>query len=253
MGQAYNVSTVQKAIDILELFKKNHKLSFTDIQENLGYNKSTLFRFLYTLEQNKFLFKDKHGKYELGINIFILGNQISKVSKLEKVSSTYLKQLAETTRLTVHLGTIDGLDVIIIGKYQPSNSTIIMVSRIGSTIPAHCTGQGKVLLAFSSRDKVEKIINTHGLRRYTPNTITTVYELFEELQQIKDHGYAIDNAEHEKHIHCIALPIFNESEKLVAAVSITGLEMDFREEETVKKHVYLIENTINKIKHTLII
>lgn len=244
----YKVSTIQKGINILNLFKVNQKLSFTDIQKKLSYNKSTLFRILYTLEQNKYLARDKHGRYELGLDIYILGNQISKVNKLEKASDSYLKKLAETTHLTAHLGILDGLDVVIIGKYNPSNSSINMVSRIGSSVPAHCTGQGKVLLAFSVQEKVEKIIDSQGLRRYTPNTIATFNELLKELEKIRERGYAIDNAEHEKHIHCIAFPILNESDELVAAISITGLEMNFAEEEAMERYIHLLQNTRDNIR-----
>lgn len=248
MIDQYKVLTIQKGIDVLNLFKINQKLSFTDIQKKTHYNKSTLFRILYTLEQNKYIDKDKHGRYELGLDIYILGNQISKMSKLEKASSSSLKKLAENTCLTAHLGILDDTDIIIIGKYNPPNSSINMVSRIGSTVPAHCTGQGKVLLAFSSHEKVKKIIDSHGLRFYTPNTFTTVDNLFQELQKIREQGYAIDNAEHEKHIHCIAFPILNESDELVAAISITGLEMNFVENESVMRYVYLLQNTRDKIR-----
>jgi len=248
MASKYNVSTIQKGIDLLNLFKKSSKLSFTDIQKKLNFNKSTVFRILYTFEKNKYLSRDENGRYELGLNIYILGNQISKVSQLEKASDTYLRQLAESTNLTVHMGILDGLDVVIIDKYNPPNSHINMVSRIGSSVPAHCTGQGKVLLAFSPRDKVMEIIHTHGLRRYTPNTITTENELFEELQKIKKCGYAIDHSEHEKHIHCIAIPILNEFDKLMAALSITGLEMNFLENEEVERYINLLQNTRDKIR-----
>jgi IclR family transcriptional regulator, KDG regulon repressor len=244
----YKVSTIQKGIDILNLFKRNHKLTFTEIQKNLNYNKSTLFRFLYTLEQNKYLARDKHGRYELGLDIYILGNQISKVSKLEKASDSSLKKLAETTHLTAHLGILDGLDVIIIGKYNPPNSSISMVSRIGSSVPAHCTGQGKALLAFSSHEKVQNVIDSHGLRRYTSNTLATSNELFQELQKIRERGYAVDNAEHEKHIHCIAFPILNESGELIAAISITGLEMNFVEKEARERYINLLQNTRDTIR-----
>lgn len=248
MIDKYTVFTMQKGINILNLFKINQRLSFTDIQIQLNYNKSTLFRLLYTLEHNKYLFRDKHGRYELGLNIYILGNQISKISKLEKASDSYLKQLAEDTNLTVHLGILDGLNVVIIGKYNPPNSPINMVSRIGSSVPAHCTGQGKVLLSFSPKTKMEKIIRTHGLRRYTPNTIITENKLFEELQKIKERGYAIDHSEHEKHIQCIAYPILNESDELLAAVSITGLEMNFMENDVVERYINLLQNTRDKIR-----
>jgi len=247
----YTVGTIQKGINILNLFKTHSKLSFTDIQKTLKYNKSTLFRILYTLEKNSYLLKDKNGRYEVGLNIFILGNQISRIGKLRKVSETYLEKLTEETNLTSHIGIIEGLQVLIIDKYNPSNSGIKMVSRIGAPVPAHCTGQGKVLLAYSPRKIVEKIIKKYGLQRFTSNTITLADDIFVELEKIRERGYAIDNSEHEKYIHCIAFPIMNEFNELEAAISITGLVMDFSDEEVVNKNIRLLQKTRDKIREKM--
>ena len=247
----YTVGTIQKGINILNLFKTHSKLSFTDIQKTLKYNKSTLFRILYTLEKNSYLLKDKNGRYEVGLNIFILGNQISRIGKLRKVSEIYLEKLTEETNLTSHIGIIEGLQVLIIDKYNPSNSGIKMVSRIGAPVPAHCTGQGKVLLAYSPRKIVEKIIKKYGLQRFTSNTITLADDIFVELEKIRERGYAIDNSEHEKYIHCIAFPIMNEFNELEAAISITGLMMDFSDEEVVNKNIRLLQKTRDKIREKM--
>jgi len=251
MEKKYTVGTIQKGINVLNLFKAHSKLSFTDIQKALNYNKSTLFRILYTLGENQYLLKDKNGRYELGLNIFILGNQISRIGKLKKVSEIYLKELAEETNLTSHIGILEGLQVLIIEKYDPSNSSIKMVSRVGRPVPAHCTGQGKALLAYSSRKIVEKIIKNYGLQSFTPNTITRPDAFFTELEKIREQGYAIDNSEHEKHIHCIALPILNEFNELEAAISITGLMMDFLDEEVVNKNIKLLQKTRDKIREIM--
>jgi len=225
----YNASTIQRAIDVLNQFKEYQKLSFTEIQELVKFNKSTLFRVLYTLEQNKYLVRDKHGRYELGINIYILGNQASQANKLKKIAEPYLRELSQQHNLTVHLGILDGLDVVIIDKFDPLNN-IKMVSKIGRAVPAHCTGQGKTLLAYSPREIVERIISHQGMKRYTTNTITTLDGFFQELQQIRERGYTIDNSEHEKHIRCIAAPIINKDGQVEAAISMTGLIMDYPDE-----------------------
>ena len=247
----YTVSTIEKGINVLNLFKTHSKLSFTDIQKALNYNKSTLFRILYTLKKNQYLSKDKNGRYELGLNIFILGNQLSRIGKLKKGSEVYLKELAEETNLTSHIGILEGLQVLIIEKYDPSNSSIKMVSRVGRPVPAHCTGQGKALLAYSSRKIVEKIIKNYGLQSFTPNTITRADDFFTELEKIRERGYAIDNSEHEKHIHCIALPILNEFNELEAAISITGMVMDFLDEEAVNKNIKLLQKARDKIREIM--
>ena len=251
MQEKYNVFTIQKGINILNLFKKYNKLSFTDIQKDLKYNKSTLFRILYTLEKNNYLSKDNNGRYGLGLNIFILGNQLSRVGKLRKASEPYLKELTTKTNFTSHLGIIEGLQVLIIGKYNPSNSSIKMVSHIGRPVPAHCTGQGKALLAYSPRKIVEKIIKDYGLKRFTLNTITRTDDFFVELEKIRERGYAIDNSEHEKYIHCMAFPIMNEFNELEAAISLTGLMMDFSDEEVVNKNIKLLQKTRDKIREKM--
>lgn len=247
----YTVSTIVKGINVLNLFKAHSKLSFTDIKKFLKYNKSTLFRILYTLEKNNYLSKDKNGRYELGLNIFILGNQLSRIGKLRKVSEPYLKELVGETNLTSHIGILEGLQVLIIDKYNPSNSGIKMVSRIGALVPAHCTGQGKVLLAYSSQKIVEKIIRKYGLKRFTSNTITRTDDFFVELEKIRERGYAIDNSEHEKYIHCIAFPIMNEFNELEAAISLTGLMMDFADNEVANKNIKLLQKTRDKIREKM--
>lgn len=248
--EKYYSTTIQRVFDILELFKRHQKLSFTEIKERLGYNKSTLFRALYMLEKNKYLTKDKNGRYELGMNIFILGTRFSMENQLKKVSNPYMRELSERVDLTVQLGILEGLNVVILNKVDPPNS-IKMYSRIGAMVPAHCTGQGKTLLAFSPEDQVRKIVNYHGLKRYTPHTITNLNDLMEELKLIRQRGYTIDNSEHENHIKCVAVPVLNEQGLAVAALSITGLVMDFEGEGTVNRYARLLHNVADNIERDL--
>lgn len=234
MKNRYRSSTIQKAFDILNLFKTHKNLKFTEIQKILKINKSTLFRILATLSENNFLQKDEKGKYELGINIFILGSRISTEYQLKNVALPFMRELSESLDLTVHLGILEGDKVVVIEKTDPLRN-IKMISRIGASIPAHCTGQGKTLLAFSPREVVERIINAEGLKRYTPNTITTADELIVELDTIRRRGYAIDNSEHEKNIRCVAVPILRGADKIEAALSATGLVTDLPDDESINQ------------------
>jgi IclR family KDG regulon transcriptional repressor len=250
MKREYHSSTIQRALDILNLFKEHKRLSFTDIQEYVGFNKSTLFRVLSTLCDNRYLRRDAQGRYELGLNIFILGRRISGEHQLRNISLPHMKRCSEEMDLTCHLGILDGLRVVIIEKTAPQRN-VVMVSRIGGSVPAHCTGQGKTLLAYSPRETVERIVRTNGLERYTPHTITTEDGLFKELQNIRERGYAIDNSEHEKNIHCVAVPILNESGEIEAALSVTGLVFDFQDEETIEKTAGVLKALRDKISEEM--
>lgn len=246
----YRSMTVQKALNILNLFRNRQKLSFTTIQRELDLNKSTLFRLLYTLERNKYLVRDENGWYRLGLNIFVLGNSVSRESQIKKAAVPYMQEIARQLNLTVQLGVIEGHSVIILHKIDLPNS-IKMFSRVGIAVPAHCTGQGKALLAFSPRQKVNEVIDSHGLKRYTPHTLTTVNELFAELEAIQQRGYAVDNSEHERHIKCVAVPLLNDQKWAEASLSVTGLAVDFDEEGTVERYAALLQEAAEKITREL--
>ena len=247
MEKKYQSKTIQKAIDVLNLFKDKNKLSFTEIREKLKFSKATLYRVLYTLENNSYLSKDSNGRYELGTNIFILGHRISKDNQLKKISDPIINHLSKEINLTVHLGIINNLDVIIVNKANPSDN-FYMVSRIGSSVPAHCTGQGKTLLAFSQRNIVEKIINANGLKRFTANTITNKDDLFIELDRIKERGYAIDQSEHQARLICFAAPILNQDDEIEAAISVSGFKEDFRGKEVREEYLDALMDARDKIR-----
>lgn len=250
MKKKYQSSTIQRAVDILELFKKHDRLTFSEMQHCLGYHKSTLFRVLSTLESNKYIHKNNQGFYELGISIFILGHRISREHQLKTVAGKHMQILTDQINLTVHLGIIEGIDIVIIEKAEPL-SRIKMVSRIGGTVPAHCTGQGKTLLAFSAPEIVAKIIDSQGLHRFTHHTICRADALHTELKKIRIQGYAIDNSEHEEHIRCVAAPIIGEDGNLIAALSITGTIMDIPDEKAIQKLLRALLETANAIRREL--
>lgn len=246
MKEEYHSSTIQRALDILDLFKDHPSLSLTEMQKTLGFNKTTLYRVVSTLHDNKYLRKDGRGNYELGLNVFILGNRISKEYQLINVSTPLMKELSQDLDLTVHLGILDRNNVILIQKTDP-NRLIKMVCHIGESLPVHCTSQGKTLLAYSSKETIQKIIDAHGLKRYTAHTICTTEGLLTELEAVRTRGYAIDNAEHEKNIRCVAVPILDETGKIEAALGVAGMVIDFPDEETIRKTADILKDVRDKI------
>lgn len=247
MNKAYHSSTIQRALDILNLFKERGSLSFNDIQKSLRFNKTTLYRVLSTLIDNQYLKKDETGKFGLGLNLFILGNRISKESLLLNVATPHMKDLSQRFGLTAHLGILDGTEVIILQKTDPDR-LIKMVCHVGGAIPAHCTSQGKILLAYAPKETVQKIINTHGLPRYTPHSICTTEELMNELEKVRIQGWSLDNAEHEKNIRCVAVPIFDDSGRMTAALSSAGTTVDLPDEDAIRKTVEIIKEASEKIR-----
>jgi IclR family acetate operon transcriptional repressor len=97
-----------------------------------------------------------------------------------------------------------------------------MFTELGNRVPLHCTGCGKVLLAYQPDSVIASIIAEAGLPRYTETTITDPGQFRQELEMIRQQGYAVDNGEQEEGVRCIAVPVYGPKGKVVAAISISG-------------------------------
>ncbi|MEW8960115.1 MAG: IclR family transcriptional regulator, partial [Moorella sp. (in: firmicutes)] len=94
--------------------------------------------------------------------------------------------------------------------------------RPGSRAPSYCTGAGKVLLSHLSENQLNKFFQEVTLLPYTPTTITDPTRLRQELQEIRQRGFALDYGEREEEVRCVAAPIFNHDKKAIAAISVAG-------------------------------
>jgi DNA-binding IclR family transcriptional regulator len=118
------------------------------------------------------------------------------------------------------LGVLDGIKGVFIDKIESKDFGIKLFSEIGKTFPLHCTGMGKVLLAFSPGSLLNALSNS-PLERVTNYTISDVHALKKELVSIRTQGYALDDQEITRGIMCVGAPVFGFNGELAGAISIT--------------------------------
>ena len=133
----------------------------------------------------------------------------------------YLRKLMEMTNETVHFVRREGIDAVYIDKVESYRNGIQMVSRIGSRIPLYCSGVGKAMVSEMDEDMVKDIWNRSTITAYTPYTITDYEAFTDELEQIRERGYALDNEENEAGVRCIAVSLntFTEQEQYAFSIS----------------------------------
>jgi DNA-binding IclR family transcriptional regulator len=219
----YPIKVLNKAFSVLDIFlKKNAPMSMTEISEELGLYPSTTHRILDTLKHGGFVEQDSFTqKYQLGLKLIELGMAKLNQINLVKEAMPLLKELSKKINETVHLAILENNEVLYLAK-EESSQTIRMISYVGKRAPLHCTSLGKVLLAFLHSDERKNILNRIELSKLTENTITNKNKLMEELNRIKQKGFALDREENEKFVRCIAAPIKNYQGKVIAAASISG-------------------------------
>ena len=183
-------------------------------------HKSTTMRLLRTLESHRFVQREGVHHYRLGTALFDLANRALEERDVRRSAENALRDLNARTGYTVHLASYEDGEVIYIDKYD-STHPMRMYSRIGRRAPLHCTAVAKVLLADLPEPRRREVARSLDYAPLTANTITTPDAYLAELERVRAAGYAVDNAEHEDFIHCVAAPIRGARGEVVAAVSMS--------------------------------
>jgi IclR family acetate operon transcriptional repressor len=187
----------------------------------LGYSKPTTYRILQTLARRDFLRVDEdRGAFTLGVTNLRLGIEFLESIDLRREALPTLRNVAEHSGETAHLGRLSGTDVVYIEKVE-SSQAVRMYSRVGDTMPAYSTGVGKAILAFLPDGELDRHLPP-VLARRAANTITDVEDLRAELRRTKSRGYSIDDIENEDGIRCTGAPVFDHTGAVQAAISVAG-------------------------------
>lgn len=198
-------------------------LTLADCTALLGFSKPTTHRILRTLASRGFLRLDpKRGVYTLGVANLRLGMAFLEQLDLRAEALSLLRELADRTGETVHLGILDGSDVVYIEKVE-SRHPVRMFSHVGRTMPAYSTGVGKAILAYLPSDQLESAVPAR-LEARTPATITDKAQLIRHLGEVRGRGYSIDDVENEDGIRCVGAPIFDHTAAVRAGISVAGPE-----------------------------
>ncbi len=215
-------TTVAKAISILDILatKADVGVSLSELCSLIDIPKSSTHRYLVTLQELGLAERKSNDRYYLGTKVIELAGAYLLKSDLRSDSQAALDELAEMTGETVHLAVPSGTQVVYIAKVE-SKHALSMFSHIGARFPMHCTALGKAILAFSDANDLHSVL-TKPLQSRTPNTITSIEALENELTLIRSRGFAIDNEENEIGIRCVGAPIFDYTTKPIGAISISA-------------------------------
>jgi len=217
-----SVRAVERALDILQCFSMDTPtLSLTEIAEKVGMHKSTIHRLLATLESKRYIHRDKAtGQYKLGFVVFELASIMMHDLDFQHWADAYLQQLALQSGETVDLAILDNNRVVYLQVVE-SNQRVKIAAAIGEQLPVHCTATGKAFLAYLPEKQVRQIL-AQGNQKYTDKTLNTFEALFQNLQQIRERGFAISEQEYEKDINAVAAPIMDGSGCPMAVIAIVG-------------------------------
>ena len=218
----YLVPALARGLQLLMQFNRNEReLSGAELARRMDLPRASVFRMLHTLEANGFIERARDGaSYKLGLGVLRMGFELLASMELTEMGRPVIETLRDRSGESAHIMVRDGRDVVCIAK-APGPNAVFHAIQVGARLPAHATVLGRLLLSDLGVPELSELYPERPLPAYTPRTPTTVQELKRLMDESRKQGYAVSQGGFEASISTIAAPVFNESQKVVATVSLS--------------------------------
>lgn len=215
----YPIESVDNALKLLLLLGERPEVRLTEAARYLGVASSTAHRLLAMLAYRGFVRQDPMSKvYRPGPALTGVAFAIFGRLDIPRIAAPALRVLSERLHESVHIGMLDGASVRFIAAVE-GPAAVRVASRLGRSMPAHCTSTGKAMLAQLTESELRQFLPDEQLERVTEHSMDSRSQLFEELSRIRDIGYATNREESEEGVASVAVPIPTQSPGLQLALN----------------------------------
>ena len=220
-GAAPGRSVTSRALGVLDAFDSDHpRLTLSEVATRSGTPLTTAHRLLAELVAWGALSRRPDGRYEIGRRLWDLGLLAPVQLELRQVAAPFLLDVHTATRDTVHLAVRDGLRALYVERISGRES-VPVVSQVGSRLPLHATGVGKVLLAGAPDDVRDQALRQ--LTRETRHTVVDARLLARELAEARRRGWARTAEEMSVGAASVAVPVTAERAGEPVVVAALGI------------------------------
>ncbi len=243
MGKRYWVPAIERANLVLSLIaEKPGELRLIDLSNQLNIHKSSMFSILHTLEELDWVVKKQGDTYSLGHSVATLSAAYFKQFRILQAFYSEAAKSSMKINETIQLGILDGSSVFYLGK-EEGGTRVRIATDPGMHFPAHASAIGKIQLSQYSYNELKALYPDGILESKTPNTITDLDILWKQLVEAKKKGFVTECEEGTLDFYCVAAPIYNFENKLIAGVSFSMIRTSWekKREEATKEIVDLAE------------
>jgi IclR family acetate operon transcriptional repressor len=214
------VQSLNRAFGLLEhMAAAGGDVALSELATRSGLPLPTIHRIMRTLVGSGYVRQLPSRRYALGPRLIGLGDAASRM--LGEWARPHLAELVDQIGETANMAVLDG-DAVVYVAQVPSPHSMRMFTEVGRRVPVHCTGVGKALLAQLPPARVQAVLDRAGMAAQTPHTITDPDRLARELDRIRHQGFAVDDAEQELGVRCVAVAV--PGGPSMTALSVSGPE-----------------------------
>ena len=223
----YFAKTLEKGIRVLNLFDEaKPQWSLTEIAERMQLNLTTVYRLVNTFVELGYLKKGPQSKIlRLGPMAVALGNQLLQGFDSNRLIKPLIDEIHHRHNFSIDLSLFHSGHLVQVYKKESPNTLTYRQDTVSQLL--YCTASGKSVLAFVPDNEFEVLFKDQPLTARTDKTITSLPALYNEIQQVRVKGYALNNEEYIKGLIAIAAPILNQTTGYpLGALSFTTTRLD---------------------------
>ena len=210
--------TLVRGLDVLDAVSRGFT-SLGILAETLKLNRSTTHRLAATLVEQRYLSFSRRTGYALGPKLLELGYMARDQMSIARVARDHIEALAARTGDTVHLGVLDDTRALYLDKI-PGRRRVEIRSHIGDRHPLRSTGLGKALILDLGEKRWRELYEIED--RDGKNYDVTLTAWLGRMRKYSKLGYAFDLEENEDRIRCVAAPVYDATESIVGAISVSS-------------------------------
>ena len=214
-------NTLNTGLRLIEILASSSRpMGITEIAKKISIGKSNAHRILQALVEDGYVLKDDASRtYRASLKIWAVGHSVLMGLNVRTVAPSFMASLLATTRETIVLSVLDGIEVIYIDKLD-SPEAVHIYAPVGQRAPAFCMATGKALLAYSDAVVVQASLDS--VRNYPGRSMIDPVAFEKKLREIRASGYAVNPGEWREGAWGVAAPIFDATGVAVAAIGVSG-------------------------------
>jgi DNA-binding IclR family transcriptional regulator len=245
----YRIESVDNALRVILLLREQQQLRLTEVSHYLGVASSTAHRLLSMLAYRGFVRQEPGTKsYVPGPSLDHLAIALLRRLDVRERARPVLERLNTELDETIHLGRLEGRDVHFIDSLESSRA-LRVGGRLGRSVPAHCTSNGKAMLAALSEQELLAVYPDEELEQMTPRSIATRTALVGELDTVRRRGYATSEGESEEGVASIGVALSTISPRHAVNASAPLLRLD---KATRKRILERVRQAVQEIDQVVI-
>lgn len=219
---AGSVKSADRALAIIDFAGQRGSFTLSELLRELKLPRSSGHGLLSTLVSRGWLEHDPvTHTYRLGLHAWYIGQQYTGHHGIAELAKPAMDALRDTLGETVQLARLSGIENVYIAISE-SRRPMRLASSVGMRLHSHATGVGKALLSLLPPAEAHRRLTAEKLPRFTSRTITDPAALLAALEDARNCGYAVDSEEFLPGCRCVAVPVHDDRNGLLLALSVTA-------------------------------